>query len=162
MSEGFHNSTGAHFCTTVACEYEKQAEERRGEGTDTCPAQQADVLWGSLGVAARKKMTDCCRTYTCFARCHVCLVSPVAPWALSYLLFTSRRLANSDICSKMKAWAKSECQYARHGQTKWTNGRVRVTVRQSSFKWKVTAWRCVLQKWPFLIRQQGTHLSGAQ
>lgn len=28
---------------------------RRGEGTHTCPAQQADVLWGSLWVAARER-----------------------------------------------------------------------------------------------------------
>lgn len=76
---------------------------RRGEGSNTCPAQQADVLWGSLWVASRERGTDWCKTYTCFAHCHVRRLSPVAPWALSYLLFLSRLLANCDICSEMKA-----------------------------------------------------------
>lgn len=51
MSEGFHNLASVPSRTRPACENEKQAKEKGGH--DTCPAQQADVLWGSLWVAAR-------------------------------------------------------------------------------------------------------------
>lgn len=82
-------------------------------------------------------------------------MSAVAPWALSYLLFLSRLLANCDICSKMKAEAKSECQYPRCGRTKCTNGGVSVTVRQSSFKWKVAAPRVCWRNDHFLSDSRG-------
>lgn len=157
MSEGFHN-LASH--TGAACENEKQAKERGGH--KYLPSTAGRCSMRVIVSCSRGKRTDWCKTWTCFARCHVRLLSPVAPWAPSYLLFLSRLLANCDICSKMKASAKSECQYPRCGQTKWTNGAVSVTALQSSFKWKVTAPHCVLEKWPFLIRQRGTHLSGAQ
>ena len=146
--------------TRAACENEKQAKERGGHKYLSGAAGRCSMR--VIVSCIKGKTPDWCKTYTCFARCHICLLSPVASWAVSYLLFLSRLPANCDICSKMKAWAKSECQYPRRRQTKWTNGGVAVTVQQSSLKWKVTVPHCVPQKWPFLIRQQGTHLSEGQ
>lgn len=132
---------------------------RRADGRYSCPSQQANALWGSLYVTAiLRGHTNVKHAVILFA---VTSTSPVALLALSYLLFPSEPLSSRDICSKMKAAAKSECQYSKCGQTRRTNGRVSVAAWQSSFKWKVTVPHCVLEKWPFLIRQQGTHLSRA-
>lgn len=79
---------------------------RRGEGRARIPAQHSTASRCSTRVTvscSKGRRTDCCKTYTCFAHCHVRLSSPVAPRGLSYLLFLSRLLANCDICSKMKA-----------------------------------------------------------
>lgn len=141
------------FQTRPGCENEKQAKERGWH--KYLPSTAGRCSMRVIGSCSKDKRTDGCKTCPYFAHCHICLLSPVAPWALSYLLFLSKLLANCDICSEMKAQAKSECQYPRRGWTRWTNGSM-------SVKWKVTARHCVLEKWPFLIRQRGTHLSEAQ
>lgn len=75
------------------------------------PAQHSTPQPGRcfMGVTASSRKANDRLTWNIHLFCmlsHSSLVSR-APWALSYLLFLSRLLANCDICSKMKAWGEN-------------------------------------------------------
>jgi len=75
MSEGFHNLAGVPSRTRPACENEKQAKEKGGH--KYLPGTAGRCSTRVIVSCSHGKRTDWCKTYTCFASCHFCLLLPL-------------------------------------------------------------------------------------
>ncbi len=72
MSEGFHNLAGVSFRSKPACENEKQAKERGRH--KYLPGTAGRCSMRVIVSCSKGKRTDWCKTYTCFAHCHIRLL----------------------------------------------------------------------------------------
>lgn len=126
---------------------------QRGEGWGV-PARLSGQMFHRGRSESKGK--DWCKTYTCFARCHVRLTSPVSPLELgptccfcldylptvtSVLRWKHRPNLNVNIlAADGRNEQTEECLSQR---------------RNHPSNERLPRHMCVLQKWPFLIRQRG-------
>lgn len=119
MSEGFHNVDYVPFAPEQTVRMRNRPQ--RGDGINICPAQQADVVCGSFWVAARVRGQADVK-HALVLQVVIFTLSPVAPWALSNLLFLPKQFHNCDICSYIKYNIISETENMSRALKRWAIG----------------------------------------